>query len=63
MANWKAGAREIRHVLAEAGRSYQPTIKMDSSIKDITSCSTYKHCDHTINKTRKVEDAISLVLM
>ena len=31
MANWKAGAREIRHVLAEAGRSYQRTIQMDSS--------------------------------
>ena len=32
MTNWKAVAREIRHVLAEAGRSFQRTIQMDSSI-------------------------------
>ena len=31
MTKWKAGAREIRHVLAKADRSYRRTI-LDSSI-------------------------------
>ena len=33
-----------------------------NAANDLTSCGTYKHCDYTASKTKKEEDAISLVL-